>query len=60
MRTSPTTTKPIQVEASVAPAIQDVLRRYWGFDALRPLQAESIHATIQRRDSLTVLATGGG
>jgi ATP-dependent DNA helicase RecQ len=59
--TAPTkSVKPIEVSAAFAPAIQDVLRRYWGFDALRPLQAESINATIAGRDSLTVLATGGG
>ncbi len=45
------------------PAVNDVLevlRTYWGFDALRPMQAESIEATLAGRDSLTVLPTGGG
>lgn len=36
------------------------VRRYWGFDALRPLQAEAIGAGIERRDALVVLPTGGG
>ncbi len=40
--------------------IQESLRTYWGFDALRPMQAESIEATLAGRDSLTVLPTGGG
>lgn len=40
--------------------VREVLAQYWGFDALRPLQAESIAATLARRDSLTVLPTGGG
>ena len=40
--------------------VTDVLRRFWGFDTLRPLQADSIAATLAGRDSLTVLATGGG
>jgi ATP-dependent DNA helicase RecQ len=40
--------------------IADALRRYWGFDALRPLQGESIDATLAGRDTLTVLPTGGG
>ena len=40
--------------------VQDVLRRFWGFDTLRPLQAEAIACALARRDSLTVLPTGGG
>jgi ATP-dependent DNA helicase RecQ len=36
------------------------VREYWGFDELRPLQAEAIQAGIDRRDSLVVLPTGGG
>ena len=41
-------------------AILDVVRRYWGFDTLRPLQAEAIRAVLESRDSLVVLPTGGG
>ncbi len=40
--------------------IADVVRRYWGYDTLRPLQSEAIAAALQGRDSLTVLPTGGG
>ncbi|MDP1661167.1 MAG: RecQ family ATP-dependent DNA helicase, partial [Phycisphaerales bacterium] len=40
--------------------LRDVLAQFWGFDTLRPLQAESIAATLAGRDSLTVLPTGGG
>jgi ATP-dependent DNA helicase RecQ len=36
------------------------VRRYWGFDALRPLQADAIRAGLERRDSLVVMPTGGG
>lgn len=36
------------------------LKKHWGYDALRPLQRESIDATLAGRDSLTVLPTGGG
>ncbi|MBY0309097.1 MAG: ATP-dependent DNA helicase, partial [Phycisphaerales bacterium] len=46
--------------AASSTAIREVLARYWGFDTLRPLQAESIAATLAGRDSLTVLPTGGG
>ncbi|MDA0255644.1 MAG: DNA helicase RecQ [Planctomycetota bacterium] len=41
-------------------AIGDVLRRWWGFDSLRPLQAEAIAAALAGRDSLVVMPTGGG
>ena len=37
-----------------------MVRRYWGYDGLRPLQAEAIHAGLEQRDSLVVLPTGGG
>lgn len=37
-----------------------VLQQYWGFDELRPLQAEAIAAGLDRRDSLVVMPTGGG
>ena len=51
-----------------APALADsalavlapVLRRVWGFDSLRPLQAEAIAASLAGRDTLVVLPTGGG
>jgi len=37
-----------------------VVRRYWGFDRLRPLQEQAIRAGLEQRDSLVVLPTGGG
>lgn len=40
--------------------VLDALRKYWGFEALRPLQAEAIDAGLARRDSLVVMPTGGG
>src|SRR5271156_3119035 len=36
------------------------VRRFWGFESLRPLQAEAIRAGLDRRDSLVVMPTGGG
>jgi len=36
------------------------VRRYWGYETLRPLQAEAIRAGLDRRDSLVVMPTGGG
>ncbi|MBX3372990.1 MAG: DNA helicase RecQ [Phycisphaeraceae bacterium] len=40
--------------------IAGILRAYWGFESLRPLQAEAIRAGIDHRDALVVLPTGGG
>jgi ATP-dependent DNA helicase RecQ len=37
-----------------------VVRRFWGYESLRPLQAEAIKAGLDRRDSLVVMPTGGG
>lgn len=39
---------------------EKVLRDVWGYDAFRPLQENSIRCVLDRRDSLTVLPTGGG
>lgn len=42
------------------PQAEKVLRDVWGYDAFRPLQENSIRCVLDRRDSLTVLPTGGG
>jgi ATP-dependent DNA helicase RecQ len=36
------------------------IRRYWGFDRLRPIQEDAIRAALRGRDSLVVMPTGGG
>ena len=36
------------------------MNRVWGFDTLRPLQAEAIDAALANRDALVVLPTGAG
>ena len=41
-------------------AILEVVRRYWGFDQLRPMQEAAIAAGLEGRDALVVLPTGGG
>ncbi|HLF80002.1 MAG TPA: RecQ family ATP-dependent DNA helicase [Dehalococcoidia bacterium] len=41
-------------------AIAQVLRKYWGYDKLRPLQKDAIEAGVAKQDSLVVLPTGGG
>jgi len=40
--------------------VAEILRRWWGFETLRPLQAEAIAAAVAGRDSLVVMPTGGG
>jgi ATP-dependent DNA helicase RecQ len=53
----------IAVSAPAASPNRDllnVLERYWGYGAFRPLQAEAMEAILQGHDSLVVLPTGGG
>jgi ATP-dependent DNA helicase RecQ len=38
----------------------ELIRKVWGFEALRPLQREAMEAALAGRDSLVVLPTGGG
>ncbi|MFO0930645.1 MAG: DNA helicase RecQ [Gemmataceae bacterium] len=40
--------------------LMGVIARHWGFDALRPLQEQAMHAILDGRDSVVVLPTGGG
>ena len=42
------------------PRISAVLARWWGFDQLRPLQAEAIAAALDGHDSVVIMPTGGG
>ncbi|MDR1556309.1 MAG: DNA helicase RecQ [Tannerellaceae bacterium] len=37
-----------------------LLKKFFGFDAFRPLQAEVIQRLIQKKDSLVLMPTGGG
>ena len=56
-------TKPVETDDTLPlgdAQIADVLTRWWGFDRLRPLQAEAIAAALAGRDSLVVMPTGGG
>ena len=49
-----------QAAAALDPRVVEVLRRWWGFETLRPLQAEAIQTALAGRDSLVVMPTGGG
>jgi ATP-dependent DNA helicase RecQ len=46
--------------STVAPHVAEILKRWWGFETLRPMQGEAIHAALAGRDSLVVMPTGGG
>ncbi len=48
------------MEAATDLEFLPIVKRYWGFDSLRPLQEEAIRADVEGRDSLVVLPTGGG
>ncbi|MEX2309316.1 MAG: DNA helicase RecQ [Pirellulales bacterium] len=41
-------------------ALQQILKRYWGFDDFLPLQREAMQCVLEDRDSLVVMPTGGG
>ena len=40
--------------------IDEILKKYWGFDNFRPLQEDIIHAVLDHKDTLALLPTGGG
>ncbi|SMD38269.1 ATP-dependent DNA helicase RecQ [Reichenbachiella faecimaris] len=39
---------------------KDILKKYWGYDAFRPLQEEIIASVLVGKDTLALLPTGGG
>ena len=47
-------------EAERLAEMRALVLRVWGYAELRPLQAEAMLAALGGRDSLVVLATGGG
>lgn len=40
--------------------IHKILKKYWGYDNLRPFQEQAIVSALSKRDSIVVLPTGGG
>ena len=48
------------IVTGVSPDLLSVVRTYWGFDSLRPLQAEAMTGIASHRDTIVVLPTGGG
>ena len=40
--------------------IEDTLNKHWGYSKFRPLQKEAISSTLEGKDCLVILPTGGG
>ena len=38
----------------------EILKKYWGYTAFRPLQEDIIHAVCEGKDTLGLMPTGGG
>ena len=38
----------------------DILKKYWGFDAFRPMQEDIINSVLNEKDTVALLPTGGG
>ncbi|HWW63105.1 MAG TPA: RecQ family ATP-dependent DNA helicase, partial [Thermoanaerobaculia bacterium] len=41
-------------------ALLETINRHWGYDSFRPLQEAAMLASLEGRDSLVVMPTGGG
>ena len=51
----------VQVLSAVNPMSPlEILQKYWGYDSFRPLQDEIVQSTLDGRDTLALLPTGGG
>ncbi len=51
--------RPVPIRNMIA-QLEEVLRRYWGFEEFLPLQKEAMNCVCSGRDSIVVLPTGGG
>ncbi|HMO84666.1 MAG TPA: ATP-dependent DNA helicase RecQ, partial [Lacipirellulaceae bacterium] len=51
---------PVSAAVDVESQLLAAMRRHWGYDEFRPLQARAMQAAISDRDSVVVLPTGRG
>ncbi|MBO5712457.1 MAG: DEAD/DEAH box helicase, partial [Acholeplasmatales bacterium] len=40
--------------------INKLLKKYWGYDSLKPKQREIIHSVVSNKDTIALLPTGFG
>ena len=45
---------------SIPDSVLSNLQKYWGYNSLRPIQAEVVDAALRAEDALVVMPTGGG
>ncbi|MBQ0069956.1 MAG: RecQ family ATP-dependent DNA helicase [Bacteroidales bacterium] len=41
-------------------SINEILKKYWGYEVFRPLQGDIIRSVLEGRDTLGLMPTGGG
>ncbi len=41
-------------------SLEEILKKYWGYDQFRPLQKDIIQSVLDSKDTLALLPTGGG
>ena len=52
--------QPYTLAVNSEPDLLTPLRRYWGYDAFRPLQERIVRSLLAGRDTCVVMPTGGG